>query len=210
MYIRKPTGADCSVHATCQIEYCFVKVSLTPIRKVQRRKETVMLQSDRGQLNVAAQSGFPLEAIESRMNQEINLSIETPTQSNYTDTDNQLVWSNTIHTKLNPQITRELTYSNTLLYMAQSAKTPQGVNQFWDSGATPPIEWKLWFSTLKMAIMARDSIEVDKLFRLKPQQTDLFYPTLPTNEEEFEGETDDEVRNREQRNERRRVDFENE
>ena len=61
-----------------------------------------------------------------------------------------------------------------------------------------------------MAIMARDSIEVDKLLKLKPQPTDLFYPTLPTYEEEFEGETEDEARNREQRNERRRVDFENE
>ena len=36
------------------------------------------------------------------------------------------------------------------------------------------------------------------------------FPTLPTYEKEFEGETDDEARNREQRNERRRVDFENE
>ena len=58
--------------------------------------------------------------------------------------------------------------------------------------------------------MARDSIEVDKLLGLKPRPTDLFYPTLPTYEEEIEGETDDEARNREQRNERRRVDFENE
>ena len=61
-----------------------------------------------------------------------------------------------------------------------------------------------------MAIMARDSVEVDKLPKLKPQPTDLFYPRVPTYEEEFEGETDDEARNREQRNERRRVDFENE
>ena len=38
----------------------------------------------------------------------------------------------------------------------------------------------------------------------------MFYPILPTYEEEFEGETDDEARNREQRNERRRVDFANE
>ena len=58
--------------------------------------------------------------------------------------------------------------------------------------------------------MARDSIEVDKLPNVKPQPTDLFYPALPTYEEEFEGETEDEARNREQRNERRRVDFENE
>ena len=62
----------------------------------------------------------------------------------------------------------------------------------------------------KMAIIARDSIEVDKLLKLKPQPTDLFYPPLPTYEEEFEGETEDEAKNREQRNERMRVDFENE
>ena len=63
---------------------------------------------------------------------------------------------------------------------------------------------------LNIAIFTRDSIEVDKLLRPKPQPTDLFYPSLPTYEEEFEGETDGEARNREQRNERRRVDFENE
>ena len=61
-----------------------------------------------------------------------------------------------------------------------------------------------------MAIKARNSIEVDKLLKLKPQPIDLFYPTLPTYEEEFEGETEDAAGNREQRNERRRVDFENE
>ena len=58
--------------------------------------------------------------------------------------------------------------------------------------------------------MARDSVEVDTLLRLKPQPTDLFYPSLPTCEEEFEGETDDEAQNRKQRNEKRRKDFENE
>ena len=104
MYIRKPTGADCSVHATCQLECCFVKVPLTPIRKVKMRKEIVMLQSARGQINVDAQSGFPLEAIENRMNQELNTSIESPTESNYRDIENQLVWSNPIRTTLDPQI----------------------------------------------------------------------------------------------------------
>ena len=58
--------------------------------------------------------------------------------------------------------------------------------------------------------MARDIIEVDKLLKLKSQPRDLFYPTLPTYEEEFEGETEDDARNREQRNKRRRVDFKNE
>ena len=57
--------------------------------------------------------------------------------------------------------------------------------------------------------MAPDKIEVDKLLKLKPGPTDLFYPTLPTYED-FEGETDDEARNKEQCNEKRIVDFENE
>ena len=61
-----------------------------------------------------------------------------------------------------------------------------------------------------MAISARGNIEVEKLLKLKPQAIDLFYPTFPTYEEEFEGEKEDEVRHREQRNERRRVDFKNE
>ena len=54
------------------------------------------------------------------------------------------------------------------------------------------------------------SIGVDKLLKLKPYTRDLFYTTLPTYEEEFEGETEDEARNREQRYERRRLDFDNE
>ena len=144
------------------------------------------------------------------MSQEIDTSIVPSTLSSNTNTDNQLVWSSPIRNSLNAQITRQIAYSNCLLDMAQSAKTPLGVNPFWESGATPPIEWRQWFSTLKMAIMARDRIKVDKLLKLKSQPTDLFYPTLPTYKEEFEGETEDEERNREQRNERRRVDFENE
>ena len=132
------------------------------------------------------------------MSQEIDRSSISSTSPNTAELDSQLVWSNPVRNTLNPQITRQFAFSSILLDMAQSAKTPLGVNPFWETDATPPIEWRQWFSILKMAIMARDSIEVDKLLKLKPQPTDLFYPTLPTYEEEFEGETDDEARNREQ------------
>ena len=93
-------------------------------------------------------------------------------------------------------------------YMAQSAtpKTPLGTPVFWESGANPPSEWSTWFGTLKMAIMARDNLVVDKLLRLKPTRAELFYPTLPTYEDPFEGETEDEEPQREQRNEKRKVD----
>ena len=95
--------------------------------------------------------------------------------------------------------------------MAQSSvKTPLGVPPFWDLGANPTTEWNTWFGTLKMAIMARDNLQVDKLMKLKPARTELPYPTIPTYEEPFDGETVDEERQRDQRNERRKVDWENE
>ena len=58
--------------------------------------------------------------------------------------------------------------------------------------------------------MARDNLLIDKLLKLKPTRAELFYPTLPIYEEPFEGEPDDEQRQREQRNERRKVDWDNE
>ena len=95
--------------------------------------------------------------------------------------------------------------------MAQSAvKTPLGLPEFWETGANPPLEWSAWFGTLKMAIMARDNLQVDKLLKLKLSITELPYPALPTYEEPFEGETEDEERQRNQRNENRKVDWENE
>ena len=88
----------------------------------------------------------------------------TPSRNNNIDSINQLVWTNPIHTSLNPQITRQISYSETLPHMAQSAKTPLGVNPFWESGATPHIVWKKSFLTLKMAIMrqhrSRQTIEI--------------------------------------------------
>ena len=56
-----------------------------------------------------------------------------------------------------------------------------------------------------MAIMARDNLVVDKLLKLKPTRAEIFYPNLPTYEDAFEGETEDEERQRE-RNVKRKVD----
>ena len=131
--------------------------------------------------------------------------------SDTTDLSNQLVWKNPNRNLLNPQILlHQLANANTLLHMAQSTVTPLGANPFWEAGATPTIEWKQWFSALKMAIMAHNNIEVDKLLKLNSQAADLFCSTLATYEDKFEGENEDEARNREQRNEKRIVDFENE
>ena len=69
--------------------------------------------------------------------------------------------------------------------MAQCSRSPIGVNLFWETGANPPVEWQPWLATFKMAVMAQHNIEVEKLLRLKPARTELFYPTMPTLEEEL-------------------------
>ena len=61
-----------------------------------------------------------------------------------------------------------------------------------------------------MATIARNNLQIDKLLSHKQTRAELFHPTLPTHEEPFEGERDDEERQREQRNERRKVDWDNE
>ena len=137
----------------------------------------------------------------------INVQRDLPTEtSSSTTIDNQPSLENSVLdvVTVNLDIARD--------HMAQSSIpiTPLGVPVFWESGANPTSEWSTWIGTLKMAIMARDNLVVDKLLKLKPTQAELFYPTLPTYEDAFEGETEDEERQREQRNEKRMVDWENE
>ena len=82
---------------------------------MQTRKDSVMIRSARGQLNVTAQSGFPLEISESYVSQEIDTSTVPSTSSSNTNTDNHMVWSSPIRNSLNPQITRQIAYSSCLL-----------------------------------------------------------------------------------------------
>ena len=109
---------------------------------MQTKKRLSMIQSPRGQINVTAPIGFPIETVETYMNPDQNIT-SSPTQKTHnTDSPDQLVWPNPIHTNLHPQILRQIAFSDNLLHMAQSTKTPLGVNPFWEQGATPPIEWK--------------------------------------------------------------------
>ena len=95
--------------------------------------------------------------------------------------------------------------------MAQSTmKSPIVVPLFWESGANPTNEWQTWFCTFKMAVMAKENMHVYLLLRLKPTASDLFYPIMPTIEERIENTSEEENRKREIRNERRKVDWENE
>ena len=89
-------------------------------------------------------------------------------------------------------------------------KSPIGVPLYWENGANPTNEWQTWFSTFKMAVMAKENMHVDQLLRLKPTANDLFYPIMPTFEERIENASEEENGKREIRNERRKVDWENE
>ena len=88
--------------------------------------------------------------------------------------------------------------------MAQSAsRTPLGQLSLSENGANPNTELKIWLETLKRAVMASKKLHVDKLLKLKPGRTDLFYPTLPKNSEPLKREAENEYRAREQRNEKK-------
>ena len=94
--------------------------------------------------------------------------------------------------------------------MAESLKSPVGVPLYCESGTSPPQEWPSWLSTFKLAVMAKKNLHLDQLLRLKPTLADLFYPTVPSYEDVIEGANEEETRKRQIRNERRRVDWENE
>ena len=99
--------------------------------------------------------------------------------------------------------------------MAQSAavpiaRSPVGIPFFWESGMEPPVEWPTWAAILKLAIMAKNSLNVDSLLKHKPDIKDLTYPAEPTYEPPTENETQAQHRERDLRNNKRKVDWENE
>ena len=74
----------------------------------------------------------------------------------------------------------------------------------------PPVEWPTWASTLRQAIMATDFINVDALLRQKPEPKDLHFQAEPTYVPPTENETQAQHRQRDLRNNKRKVDGENE
>ena len=95
--------------------------------------------------------------------------------------------------------------------MAQSAiaKSPIGVTLYWDNGPQPNIVWEKWFETVKLAITAKENIQVEKLLRPRRQSAELDYPHEPCYEPPTSDETTAEKRQREQRNIKRKVDWQN-
>ena len=100
---------------------------------------------------------------------------------------------------------------HTLRYdMAQSAgysKNPLNINPFWErASAEPPLEWSKWAAILEMAVFAKDWIEIRNLLRARPT---LVEPAKFVYELEIQGETEAQRKNREVRNQEKRVGWEN-
>ena len=95
--------------------------------------------------------------------------------------------------------------------MAQSAMAPSplGVHFFWDKSNQPELDWEKWLATIKLAIMVKENIQVDKLLQPKPENEELDYPTEPHYEQALPDETTAERRQREQRNVKRGTDWQN-
>ena len=90
------------------------------------------------------------------------------------------------------------------------ARSPVGIPFFWESGMEPPVEWPIWAATLKLAIMAKNSINVDSLLKQKPEINVPTYPAEPTYEPPTENETQAQHRQIDLRNNKRKVDWDNE
>ena len=94
--------------------------------------------------------------------------------------------------------------------MAQSAglaKIPLSINSFREkASAEPPLEWSKWVALVELAVFTKDGIEIQNLLREKPPIT---VPTEPILETEIQGENDAQQRNRDVRNQEKRVDWEN-
>ena len=88
--------------------------------------------------------------------------------------------------------------------------TAIGVTLFWDTGPQPNTMWEKRFSTAKLAITARDNVQVEKILRPKPGYGEQEYPHEPIYEPPTSDlTTRDNERQWEQRNIIRKVNWQN-
>ena len=93
--------------------------------------------------------------------------------------------------------------------MAQPAitKNPLGISPFWQkASADPPVEWEKWNQQLFLGIIAKDGIDLSKLLRNPPA---IRRPQEPGYELPIEGETNIQIRDRNLRNQEKKVTWKN-
>ena len=93
------------------------------------------------------------------------------------------------------------------MVLSTMAPSPLGVNFFWDKGHLPELEGGKWLATVKLAIMVKDNIQVDKLLQPRPENNELDYSTEPHYEPALSDEKTAERRQIEQQNLKRRTDW---
>ena len=97
--------------------------------------------------------------------------------------------------------------------MAQSAikdsgKSPLGIQPFWEKATLePPLRWEYWRTQLKLAILAREGIEVDLLLAEPP--TNVTLPPEPAYEDAVDNPTAQSERDRRTRNEQAKTAWKN-
>ena len=69
------------------------------------------------------------------------------------------------------------------------AKSAIEVALFCDKEPQPKMNWEKWFSTAKLAIEEKDNVQVNKLLRLNPGNSELEYPHEPMYEPPTSDET---------------------
>ena len=96
--------------------------------------------------------------------------------------------------------------------MAQSAadskKTPLHIEAFWEKPtATPTLTWDKWTQNWKLALLAKEGIQLDTLLDDPPASVN--YPPEPTYEEPVENHTQATERDRKVRNQQLKVNWQN-
>ena len=87
------------------------------------------------------------------------------------------------------------------------SKKPLNINRFWErASAESPLERTKWAAILEMAVFAKDGIEIRNLLRTRPY---LVEPSEPVYEVEITGDTEAQRKNREVRNQEKRLGWEN-
>ena len=87
------------------------------------------------------------------------------------------------------------------------SKNPLNINTFWEkASAEPPLKWSKWAAIMEMAIFAKDGIDVRNLLRAR---LTLVEPAELVFELEITRETEAQRKNREFRNQEKRVGWEN-
>ena len=89
---------------------------------------------------------------------------------------------------------------------AESKETPLHVDAFWENpSATSPVTWDKWTQQWKLALLAKEGIQLELL--LKEPPATVTYPPEPTYVEPVENPTQASERDRKVRNEQLKVNW---